>query len=132
MKKFALAVVFAGMATAVMADTYICKIKPAIKRGWIPESLAINHNEQSGDVVVNDNLIMHYHGKPIAGKVVANNGKRITFSWILPSVRNSQGQTTLRFNFRASYLKRSHKMVISSSPAGYENRFRGAGTCKIE
>ena len=134
MKKLVLAILFAGVfvSTAATADTYICKIKQDSKGNWIPENLAINYNLQTGEVVVNDEYIMHYHGKPLAGKVATDNAKRITFTWTLPSIRNSVGQTALRFEYRASYLKRSGKMVVTSRPSGYENNFRGAGTCKIE
>jgi len=134
MKKLLMAIMLAGLAvpTAVSAETYICKIKPRTKGNWIPETLAIDFDPQTGDVIVNDEYIMHYHGKPVAGKVVANNSKRITFTWILPSVKNSQGQTALRFNFRASYLKNSRKMIVTSNPSGYSNNFRGDGTCEFE
>jgi len=134
MKKLLLAVCLAGfvMPVAATADTYICKIKPDGRGDWIPASLAISHDPETDKVTVNDEFIMHYHKTPLEGKVATNNSKRITFTWTLPSVRNSAGQTALRFNFRASYLKPSHKMTISSSPSGYENRFFGRGRCTIK
>ena len=134
MKKMLLAIIFAGVAlsTAAFADTYVCKIIQDSKGNWIPENLAINYNTQTGDVIVNDEYIMHFHGKPIAGKVVTDNAKRITFTWTIPSVRNSAGQTALRFQYRASFLKRSGKMIVTSRPSGYENNFRGAGNCKVQ
>ncbi|PHQ95296.1 MAG: hypothetical protein COB39_13120 [Marinosulfonomonas sp.] len=134
MKKVILATLFAGVfvSTTATAETYICEITRVAKGAWIPRSLAISHDEKTGRVLVNDDLIIRYKSKPIEGAVSAENDKRITFTWILPSIRNSGGQSTLRFNFRASYLKRTGKVVVTSQPAGYPNTFTGRGQCKVE
>ena len=134
MKKLLLAACLTGfvMPVAAISDTYFCKVKQDSKGNWVPQSLAISYDEKTGKVVVNDEYIMHFHGTPIAGKVVTDNAKRITFSWILPDVKNSAGQRALRFQYRATYLKASHKVVVTSRPSGYEDTFRGAGVCVIK
>lgn len=132
-KMFVAALLFGAMGTSfASAETYVCKIKPQITDGWIPTTLAVDYDTQTGDVVVYDEYIMHFHGKPIAGKVAANNSKRITFAWTLNSVDAGGGARVNRFNFRASYLKANGKMVVTSQPSGYQNNFRGRGRCSIK
>ncbi len=129
---WAIVLLITVLPLGAMSETYVCKIRPDSKGDWIPETLAINHDPKSGKVIVNDDLILFFHKKPLVGRVATENAKRITFTWILPSVRNSAGQRALRFRFRASYLKATHKMIVSSQPSGYENRFRGSGVCNVE
>ena len=134
MKKVILAILFVGVfvSTTATAETYICEITRVEKGAWIPRSLAISRDEKTGRVLVNDDLIIRFKSKPIEGALSVENDKRITFTWILPSIKNAGGQSTLRFNFRASYLKRTGKVVVTSQPAGYSNNFTGRGQCKVE
>lgn len=134
MKKVLILALAAGISfsTPVVGETYNCKIKPQRKGDWIPSTLAINYNPKTDKVIVNDDFIMHYLGKPVAGKVVTNTDKRIAFSWILPEIRDSRGQNVMRFIFKATYLKRKRRMIVTSYPSGYDNNFRGTGTCSIK
>ena len=133
MRKLFSAVAMAMIATIGPAEatTYICKVKPDRKGGWIPETLIIEHDEKSGEVLVYDEIIKTFNDKPLQAKIAENNKKRITYKWTLPEMKLPHGPTILRFEFRASYLKPSHRVVISSHPAGFVDEFTGRGKCRI-
>jgi hypothetical protein len=130
----------AGMAVAAfaapaMAKTWECTAKPQQTGGWVPSQLIIKHNESTGEVTVMDNIIKHYFGTPQAGKVATDNGKRTTYSWKLNSIKNTapgKPQFVGTFTFRATIMKGSNQLVVTSKPHGYRNTFRGEGACRAK
>ncbi len=126
----AAAAVFLSSAAAG-AVTYVCKIKPDAKGAWIPQTLIIDHDEKTGKVLVYDEIIKTFFDKPLPAKVSLDNRKRITFAWTLPEFKVPNGPTVLRFEFRATFLKKSRKVVMHSHPAGYGDEFTGRGKCRI-
>jgi hypothetical protein len=83
------------------------------------------------EAMVNDPIISHFLQKPVKATVKADNAARITFTWELPFIRNREAQTTARFLYRASYFKKTGKVIISANPVGYVNNFNAYGTCKL-
>lgn len=118
-------------AGAVQAKTYSCTVQPDSSRDWISQTLAFNIDDTSGAVRVYDGLIGKYVGKPIAGKQSTENTKRTTITWTTRQVRDGYGHSSARFMFRATYYKASGKMIISSMPGGWDNRFGGRGHCTV-
>lgn len=134
MKKSSLAVMLSAcllFADAVGAKTYTCTVTPDSVRGWISKTLVFNIDDTSGVVMVFDGILQKYQGKPVIGKLSVETEKRTTISWETRRVRDDYGNYTARFLFRASYYKDNGKMIISSIPGGWDNRFGGAGHCTI-
>jgi len=119
------------LAGGAGATTYTCKVTPDNNRHWIPRTLLINIDDQSGDVLVYDDVIKAFPGKPVAGKLSAETGRRVTVKWTVRQLRDDYGQNTARFFFRASYYKNSGKLVMSSIPGGWDNMFGGQGHCRL-
>jgi hypothetical protein len=111
--------------------TYTCALDVARANNWIPTQLVIQHDAETGRVIVNDPIIVAMVGQPLEGKVDIDNAKRITFLWELPKVKNRSGQFTPRFLYRATYLKATTVVSVSAQPAGYPNSFEARGNCTI-
>lgn len=120
---------FAGAASAT---TYTCRVKPDEKGAWIPTTLVISHSPSDGKVVIFDEYINTFIGKPISGKVGTNNSKRIAFNWVLKHANDGSGHAIQNFRFRATYYKASNKVTVTSQPGGYANNFRGRGSCTVK
>lgn len=118
-------------AGAVQAKTYSCSVQPDSSRDWISHTLAINVDDTSGAIRVFDGVIGKYVGKPVAGKQSTENAKRTTVTWTTRQVRDGYGNSSARFMFRATYYKASGKVIVSSMPGGWDNRFGGRGHCTV-
>jgi hypothetical protein len=118
---------------ASAATHYSCKVKENGNSSWIPPSVDIVHDETTGAVEVHDGIIYSFNNdRPLPGRVAANNGKRITFVWVIEDSTNSHGQFSPKFEFRASYLKPRNVLVMSAKPHGYTNNYRGEGPCAVK
>lgn len=125
----ALATTLAG--GALQAKTYTCNVTPDFSRDWISKTLVFNIDDTSGAVRVFDGILEVNGGKPVAGKLSVETAKRRTITWTTRQVRDGHGHSSARFLFRASYYKNNGKMIISSMPGGWDNRFGGSGHCSI-
>jgi len=119
------------MAGAASAKTYSCSVTPDSSRHFIPHTLLMNIDDNSGKILIYDDLVKKVVGKPIYGKLSAETGKRITVKWTLHQVYDDYGESTARFFFRASYYKNSGKLIMSSIPGGWDNMFGGRGLCTV-
>ncbi|SNR26902.1 hypothetical protein [Puniceibacterium sediminis] len=120
----------APMAEA--AQIYICRIADTGRSGWIPEILFVGREDGADTVTISDPIILYYNdGAPVSGKVAADNAKRTTFVWSI-SVKSNHGQYIRNFQYTATYLKQAKKMLLSATPIGYTNHFKGEGTCAVE
>jgi|GEM_PF-1141086 len=134
MKKLSLTITLCiGMlaAGAVQAKTYTCAVTPDFSPDWISKTLVFNIDDNSGEVRVFDGIIKQYGGKPVVGKLSVETAKRVTITWTTRQVRDDYGNSSARFMFRASYYKDNGKMIISSMPGGWDNRFGGSGRCSV-
>jgi hypothetical protein len=112
--------------------TYICTLKVPASQGWVPSQLVILHKDDEPTALVNDPIIAHFVKKPVEAKVVANNRKRIAFTWELKEIVNREGQETQRFNYRAAYIKTTGKISVSARPDGFSDVFDAYGTCEVK
>ncbi len=119
-------------AAAVMAETYVCRVRPDARGAWIPATLIITYQDETGEGLVYDEIIKTFFDKPLPARVKVDNDKRITFVWTLPEFKVPDGATVLRFDFRATLLKKSRRIVVHSSPAGFDNEFSGRGRCRLQ
>jgi len=124
-----------GLATTASATTYTCKMQDQSNSGWISPTIVVAHDEQSGEVVVNDILIKNINGRPLAGEVAIDNAKRTTFKWVIKGYTNTHGanrQYATELTYRITIQKSSRQATITMKPAGYGNMFRGKGACSVK
>lgn len=112
--------------------TYTCNLAVAAAQGWVPEQVVIRFDPADKSVLVNDPLIMHFVGEPVAGRVKTDNATRITFAWDLEMIKNQAGQVAPKFLYRATIAKADNSVRISAIPAGYSNTFEAGGTCSLQ
>jgi len=132
-----IAAVIATVAAALLvssplhAKTYSCTVTPDGSRDWVSKTLVFNIDDNSGAIRVFDGVIEKYQNQPIAGKLSIQTAKRLTVKWETRRVKDDYGNTAARFFFRATYYKDNGKVIISSIPGGWDNRFGGRGRCTI-
>lgn len=111
---------------------YQCGIREQGNSNWIPTQVFIAHDEASGRVVVNDPIINYANDQqPLEGKVAVQNNKRTTFAWTIKDFTSSSGQFVPGFEYRATFYKADSSMVVTATPLGYANDFRGKGRCQV-
>ncbi|MDA7424767.1 hypothetical protein [Thalassococcus lentus] len=122
---------FAAPAVAKTV-TYQCEIdQNRSNRGWLPSVLFIGHNEKTDEVIVSDPIILYNNDRqPMQGKLVKNNDKRMTVSWVV--VTKSRSNQRAKMNYRATYVKSEGKLQLNATPLGYANNFHASGTCKVK
>jgi hypothetical protein len=123
----------ATLSTAAIAApvTYTCALDVPRADNWVPSQLVIQHDADTGRVIVNDPIISSLIGQPVEGKVDIDNAKRVTFLWEIPEVKNRASQYTPRFLYRATYLKTTGVVSVAAKPTGYPNSFEARGTCNL-
>lgn len=114
------------------AETFICQVKSDGRdTGWIAKTIAINVDDKTGTVLVNDSVILHFNKKPVTGRLSYSSEKRLTVTWEVRGTKSDTSQNAARFIYRATILRPSNKVIVSARPSGYDNSFGGRGRCKI-
>lgn len=128
---FAVAAAFCLAPSVGSAAThYSCNVLD--DSGWIAPEIDIFYDEATGAVEVNDVIIYESNGgKPMSGKVLSENKKKISFGWTIKDLKNRYGQYVSNFKYRASYLKTKKQFIVTAKPLSYANDFRGKGTCVL-
>lgn len=119
-------------ATSAQAVTlYQCALNG--KAGtWISPQVVIGQDRKKGKVFIHDNVTYGFNkGQPMEGQIALENNKRVDFRWTVQSTKSSTGQLALRMEYRGTFLKKNKKFILTASPAGYGNSFRGEGSCKV-
>jgi hypothetical protein len=129
---FVLAALCAAAPALAKPVTYSCTLDVPESQSWVPEQVVIRFDPDTKSVVVNDPLIVHFVGEPVAGRVKTNNASRITFAWDLDMVKNQDGQIAPKFLYRATVAKADNSVRITAIPAGYSNTFETAGKCDLQ
>ena len=127
----------ASFASAANAQTYVCQLTEQGRNKLIPEVVVVAYDKADGSVAVFDPIIKYYVGEAIAGEVKTLNDKRITFGWLVKSVKGestSGGRPlfTSGIKYRLTIQHSSLKATIWAAPNGYRNQGRGKGQCEIE
>lgn len=117
-------------ATQAMAEVYECKVRSNGRFGGIAPLIIFSINEDENAVFVYDGLIKEIYDKPIMGAISVANAKRYTFKWSVDTVSTSDGEAMPRIDYRATFLKATHRFTVTGFPAGWDNQFNGTGTCK--
>lgn len=130
MKKAIIAAIAGLLATPAMAIvTYECTFDGLNRnQGFISQTVVVAHEPGSDTAKVNDGVIMSVVGKPINGKVTADNDKRLSVNWKVDL------KTTMNEHIRATYrltiLRSDLAANISVQPGAYDNNFAAQGLCR--
>ena len=119
-------------ASPALADTVTYRRRLDVPRSqsWVPDQVVIRYDAETGSVVVNDPLVQHFVGAPVAGRVKADTAHRITFAWDLVMVKNQEGQVISKLLYRATLTKPGLALRVNAIPAGYANTFAASGRCR--
>lgn len=121
----------ATLATSASAKTYVCQVKPDGANTWDEGVFAFHHDEKTGEVLVSSGIILGIEGHPVPAKVTYENDKRITAKWEMRYINRDEGLSLPRILYRATLYKRTLKIIISSTAAGYDVDFGGRGKCVV-
>lgn len=119
------------VAGAASATNYKCNIKVRGINGGISPVLVFSINDDETEAMVYDAYVQKVYDRPIEAKIVVANAKRYTLKWSVAIKSDSDGQTLPRIDYRATYVKRTHKLSITGFPIGYDNQFTGTGKCAV-
>lgn len=114
----------------LLADLYDCSIDKTREREWISNRIMINHDPDTGKVMVSDVTILALAGAPVEGVVKTDNAKRRTFGWSIKDIRVGK-QHAPEMRFTGTYQKGSGKVMIAMTPVGYSNTFQRYGKCAV-
>lgn len=130
MKRFFLVVALAAAPMAAMGEqiTYVCKLKGKAS-GWIAEEMVIGVDNDTGQAVIADPIIMFAEEAPKRVEISENTAKKQSFKWDL-ALRSSTGQTT-KMKYRAALQFPAMRLTVYAAPSGYSNNFRMQGNCTI-
>jgi hypothetical protein len=119
----------AGPALAKMTQ-YECRFaqESAGGGGWIPEILVLTEDDATGEILAFDPIIKHFVGTPIAVRLSERTKVRSTFRWELET--QNRGQSS-RMTYTFSYFSDGKPARMSAQPGGYDNKWKGEGTCKL-
>ena len=120
-----------GLSAPAFAGTtiYECTVATGTESGWISSPVIIAHVDGADEATAVDPVIQSVIGKPLTAKLKAENDAKITFGWSVKT-QDKEGQNGT-MSYRAIILKGSNAFVLSATPLGYANTFRGDGKCKV-
>lgn len=132
-KGFVTAAVLALGAQAALAKpvVYDCKPEAGRKDSVMQPEYVIAYDKASGEVLVNDPIIMATVGRPIQGKLQSESDVRMVFDWRLKTVPGSQSASA-SWEFRARVFKADGRLSMTMTPVGYDNQFSSEGRCTVQ
>ncbi|OYU39285.1 MAG: hypothetical protein CFE33_12845 [Pseudorhodobacter sp. PARRP1] len=122
----AIALALAANAASAKPVVYDCKPEAGRSDSVIQPEYVISYDRASGEVLVNDPIIMDTVGKPIAGKLQSESDVRTVFDWQLKSLKGPTNTTSWKYRARVFADGRLSLTVV---PVGYDNEFSSEGRC---
>ena len=86
-------------------------------------------DESEPKVMVYDVFIKRAYDRPVEADIVVINSKRYTFKWTVDVPTTEDDRTEITTIYRATYLKRTHKVSVRGFPKGYDVDVGGTGKC---
>ena len=128
---FAVATAMVLSATAAFAKPviYDCRPEKGRSNSVMQPEYVISYDKASGEVLINDPIIMSTVGKPIQGKLQSESDARMVFDWRLKSLKGPTDTTS--WQFRARVFKADGRLSLSMTPVGYDNQFSSEGHCTV-
>jgi hypothetical protein len=118
-----------GFAATGKGILYDCDITEKRDRlFWISDKMAIVITGE-GQVVVSDQVILHFNEKPMQARVTRNTARKMTIRWTIRNAVDGNNQTVSRLNYTAVLSKDDNRIEVYARPQGFSNRFGGKGQC---
>lgn len=132
-KRCLIAIALATTAAAASAKPVIYDCKPEAGRedSVMQPEYVISYDKATGEVLVNDPIIMATVGKPIQGKLQSESDVRTVFDWRLKTVPGTQSSSA-SWQFRARVFKADGRLSLTMTPVGYDNHFSSEGRCTVK
>ncbi|GEM_PF-6685393 len=116
------------LAGAAQAERLICEFpENNSARGWV-KPVVVFDVDASGQVIVADDVVMHFADGPMATTVRTNNARRLTVTWDVDT-QDSLGQRS-RLRFSAFIKRPSLEARIQMTPRGYRSLPGVDGQCR--
>ncbi len=126
------ALLLLAAAPAQAAELYKCGMNVTANNRVISDKIFIHHDRKTGQAFVMDAFVKNYVNDPVPARVLADNGKRITFGWTLKDIKPTSGRVLTRVEFKLSYLKATKEAHAVSSVPLYDFSESGFGSCIVE
>ncbi|MES2433945.1 MAG: hypothetical protein V4586_08990 [Pseudomonadota bacterium] len=130
-KRLSLVAALICVAGAVSAKPVVYDCKPVKGRqdSVMQPEYVISYDKATGEVLVNDPIIMATIGKPIQGKLQSESDMRRIFDWKLKTVKGISESAS--WEYRARVFK-DGRLSLTVTPVGYDNQFSSEGRCTIQ
>lgn len=130
-------------APSANAETYICQIRSiGPDRGLVSDTIAINIDDVTSDVMVSDAIILATNNRPIAAVLTVNTRKRLAIKWGVQGVKDTKNRVYNHLNYKLIIWKsRGNKVSVTAGDytsigttsvggsRGWE--VSGSGKCKL-
>ncbi len=127
-------------ATVTNAETFICHVKSnGPNMGLISDTIAVNIDDVTSDVVVSDSIILTTNNKPIAATLTTYTPKRLTIKWAVQGVKDTKNRVYNRVNYKLAIWKsRGNEVsVVANSQLNdganttVSKEVSGSGKCEL-
>ena len=115
----------------VFGQIYACNLTSDTHQGGIPPVLVIEVDDAEKTVRVVDAVMLLEEQPPLVAKINKPKGDELAFEWryMYKGTENRQTKATFDVRYVASFSKDRQKISLRGFPSGYDNRYRGKGTC---
>lgn len=118
-----------ALANSAFATSYKCNIRANGLYGGVPSVVVFSINEDETKAMIYYALINKLYDRPIEATLVVANPKRYTFKWTVAVPTTGNDRTQVKTDYRATYIRRTHKISLRGFPKGYHLDVGGTGKC---
>jgi hypothetical protein len=126
-------VLLAATPAAAAFTQYDCTFPPGGARhgNWVPAQLVLRHDGRTGQIVVFDPIIRHFHGAPLPARAAEATAARVSYLWTveLRGLPGRAGSATM--DYRLSYFRNGRPARMTAVPRGFDSSFTGEGACRV-
>ncbi|GLS87326.1 hypothetical protein GCM10010873_23000 [Cypionkella aquatica] len=109
---------------------YDCKPDAGRSDSVLQPEYVIAYDKATGEVLINDPIIMNTFGKPIKGVVQSESDVRTVFDWKLKTLKGTEGSAS--WEYRARVFKADGRLSMTVTPVGFDNQFSSQGRCTVQ
>lgn len=140
---------FAALIAAILdapsanAETYVCQIRSnGPDMGLVSDTIAINIDDVTSEVMVSDAIILATNNRPIAAVLTVNTRKRLAIKWGVQGVKDAKSRVYNHLNYKliiwksrgnkVSVAARDYTLAGTTSVGGSRGwEVSGSGKCKL-
>jgi len=119
------------VASSASATTYKCNIRSNNLFRGVSPVLVFSIDEEKNESLVYDVFIKAEFDKPIEAEIVVANDKRYTIRWTVNIPIQDSEKTKARVDYRATYIRRTHRISVRGFPKGFDAELGGSGKCVV-